>query len=106
MLDIIVVLLVFLAIILLLYAISERHTAFCIIDAVLWLVLALFMLQGVEVPYEMFNATSGDIETGLHVIQSNLTPLSYLFMGLGALMFMLFVTFSMELFTDYKKTRR
>lgn len=106
MLDVILVLLVLFAIILMLYSIMERSPAFTIITAVLWLIIAAFMLQGVEVPYEMFNATSGNIESGVHNIQNNLIPLSYLFMGLGAIMFLLFVTFAMEMFTDYKKMRR
>ena len=105
MIDVILVILVLFAIILMLYGIGERSPAFMIIDAILWLILALFMVQGVEVPYQMYNATSGNIESGLHIIQTNLSPLSYLFMGLGAIMFVLFVTFAMETFTDYKKSR-
>jgi formate hydrogenlyase subunit 3/multisubunit Na+/H+ antiporter MnhD subunit len=106
MLDVILVILILFAIILMLYSIMERSPAFSIMTSVLWLIIALFMLQGVEVPYEMFNATSGNIESGVHLIQTNLDPLSYLFMGLGAIMFLLFVTFAMEMFTDYKKMRR
>lgn len=106
MLDVILVILILFAIILMIYAIMERSPAFVIINAVLWLIIALFMLQGVEVPYEMFNATSGNIESGVHNIQTNLEPLAYLFMGLGAIMFLLFVTFALESFTDYKKTRK
>lgn len=103
MLDVILVLLIVFAIILMFYSISERSAALIIIDAVLWLILALFMIQGVEVPYQMYNITTGNIETGVQVIQTNLEPLAYLFMGLGAIMFILFVTVAMEMFTDYKK---
>ena len=106
MLDIIFVLLMMFTIILMLYSIMEKNNAFCVITAVLWFILALFMLQGIEMPYQMFNATSGDIETGTQIIRDNLSPLSYLFMGLGALMFLLFVTFTLELFTDEKKWNR
>ena len=105
MLDIIVVILILFAIILMLYSITERSPAFVIITAILWLVIALFMLQGVEVPYQMYNATSGNIESGVHVIQTNLDPLAYLFMGIAAIMFILFVTFAMEMFTDHNKPR-
>jgi formate hydrogenlyase subunit 3/multisubunit Na+/H+ antiporter MnhD subunit len=105
MLDVILIILILFAIILMLYSIMERSPAFSIMTSVLWLIIALFMLQGVEVPYEMFNATSGNIESGVHLIQTNLDPLSYLFMGLGAIMFLLFVTFAMEMFADYKKMR-
>ena len=106
MLDMILVILFIFAIILMFYSIGERSPAFIIIDAVLWLILALLILQGVELPYEMYNATSGNIEIGVHNIQANLQPLAYLFMGLGALMFILFVTVAMESFTDYKKNNR
>ena len=106
MLDIIFIVLILLTIILMLYAISEKNSAFCIITAVLWFILSLFMLQGIEIPYSGFNVTSGDLETGLQVIQNNLTPLSYLFMGLGVIMFLLFVTFTLELFSDEKRWNR
>ena len=105
MLDIVFILLLFLAIILMLYSLSERNIAFIMFDAVLWLILALFMLQGVEVPYEMFNATSGNIETGVHTIQTNLTPLAYLFMGISAVLFIVFVTMVMETLSDYRKIK-
>ena len=106
MLDIVFIILALLAIIIMLYSISERNSAFCIIDAVLWLILALFMLQGIEIPYQIYNASSTAITTGVQTVKSNLTPLSYLFMGLGAIMFLLFVTFTLELFTDQKKMNR
>jgi uncharacterized membrane protein len=106
MLDIIFVLLMMFTIILMLYSIMEKNNAFCVITAVLWFILALFMLQGIEIPYNGFNTTSGDLEVGLQNVTSNLTPLSYLFTGLGALMFLLFVTFTLELFSDEKKWNR
>jgi len=104
MLDIVFIILALLAIIIMLYSISERNSAFCIIDAVLWLILALFMLQGIDIPYQGYNGTT--LITGVQNVQTNLTPISYLFMGLGAIMFLLFVTFTLELFTDQKKMNR
>jgi len=105
MLDIIFMLLLVFTIILMLYGISERNLAFVFLCGVMYLVLALFTLQGIEIPYELFNATSGHIETGVHNVQTNLSPLSYLFMGLGAIMFLLFVTFTLETLTDYRKIK-
>jgi hypothetical protein len=105
MLDVIIIILLLFAIILLIYGLNERSSAFIFIDATLWFIIALFMLQGIEVPYEMYNATSGNIESGVHLIRTNLEPLAYLFMGLGAIMFILFVTFTLEIFTDYKKIK-
>lgn len=105
MLDIIVIILILFNILLMLYAIGERNIAFCLLSGSLWFTIAVLMLQGVEIPYEIFNATSGNIETGVHVIRTNLDPLSYLFMGIGALMFIVSVTFMLEFFTDYKKIK-
>lgn len=105
MLDILFILLMLLTILLMFYSIMEKHITFTVITTVMWFVLALFMLQGIEIPYEMFNATSGNIETGTHVVQTNLIPISYLFMGLGAIMFILFVVFSMETLSDYRKIK-
>ena len=105
MLDIIAIILILLAIILMIYGISERSIIFTFIAAVLWLIIALFMLQGIEVPYQMYNVTSGNIETGVHTIQNNLEPLSYLFMGFGAILFIVTITFMLEAFSDYRKIK-
>ena len=105
MLDIIAIILIFFTIIVMFHAITERSIASAILSASLWLIISLFMLQGIEIPYEMFNATSGNIETGVHTIQTNLDPLAYLFMGLGAIMFILSVTLMMEALSDYKKIK-
>ena len=105
MLDIIAIILILFAIILTLYSMAERSIAFTLITAILWLIIALFMLQGIEVPYEMYNSSSGNIETGVHTIRTNLDPLAYLFMGFGAIMFILTISFMMESLMDYKRTR-
>jgi hypothetical protein len=105
LLDIIAIILIFLAIILMIYSISERSVAFAILTAVLWLIISLFMLQGIEIPYEMYNSSSGHIETGVHTIQTNLTPLSYLFMGFGAIMFLISITFMLESLSDYNRNK-
>ena len=86
------------------YSISERNIAFCLLCGSIWFVIAIFMTTGVEVPYELFNATSGNIETGTHIV-AGLEQLSYLFMGLGAIMFIISVTFMLEFLTDYRKIR-
>ena len=105
MLDIIMIILIIFTILLTLYAVEEESTAFCIITAILWLITALLIIQGVEIPYEMYNASSGNIETGVHTIQTNLTPLSYLFMGFGAIMFVLSFSFAFTDFMEYKRTK-
>lgn len=105
MLDIIFIILFFFEIILMFYAITERHLSFTLLSAIIWLILALLTIQGIEVPYEMYNSTSGNIETGVHTIQTNLDPLAYLFMAIGIIMFILFFTFTLEAFQDLKRVK-
>jgi formate hydrogenlyase subunit 3/multisubunit Na+/H+ antiporter MnhD subunit len=100
MLDIILIILILIAIILMIYSLEERRIALLMLDAGLWLIIALFMIQGVEIPYEMFNATSGNIQTGIHKIQTNLDVLAYVFMGLGLLMFIATITMALESLGD------
>lgn len=105
MLDIIAILLILFAIILLFYAITERSPAFCLLDAILWLILAVILLQGIETPYQMYNASSGNIETGVHTIKDNLIPITYLFEGVAIIMFILFITFAVETLSDHKRNK-
>ena len=105
MLDIIIIMLLLFTIIILFYGISEQSPTFCLIDTILWLILAVLLLQGIEIPYEMYNATSGNIETGVHTITTNLIPITYLFEGLAAIMFILFIVFTIEAFGDYKRNK-
>ena len=99
------IILMLFTIILMIYSIEERRIAFTLLTSILWLTLALFTIQGIEIPYEMYNSTSGNIETGIHTIQTNLDPLSYVFMALAIIMFILTITFMLEGFKDYKKIR-
>ena len=114
MLDIIFIILIFLAILLMFYSINEKGIAFALIDSILWIILAMFLLQGIEIPYEMFNATSGNIETGVHYIgggslmdplSSSFVPLTYLFSLLGLIMFIVFVYLILETLYDAKKLK-
>ena len=105
MLDIIFILLFFLTILLMIYAIDERRIAFCLLCSIMWLILALLLLQGIEIPYQLYNATATEIQTGVQTIRTNLDPLSYLFMALGAIMFVITVSFMLEAFGDYRKMR-
>jgi hypothetical protein len=103
MLDIIFVLLFLFAVILMLYCLIDFNPVFCIVDSIIWILLALFMLQGIETPYTMYNSSSGNIESGLQIVQTNLTPLAYVFMLLGVIMFIMFVTLSFQAFSSRKK---
>ena len=107
MLDIIFVLLFFFAVILMLYGLSERNVAFVFLAASLWLILGLLILQGIEIPvYTNYDTATGNFTSGTQNIQTNLEPLAYLLMGLGAIMFIVSVTFMMEYLSDYKRMRR
>jgi len=105
MLDIIFIIIFIFNLILMIYAIEERRIAFTFTSAILWLIMSLFLLQGIEIPYETYNSTSGNIETGVHTIQTNLDPLSYLFSAIAIIMFIITVTFMLEAFQDYRKLR-
>lgn len=105
MLHIVFGLLFAFTIILMIYSLRERSIALTLLTAILWLIMALFVLQGIEIPYQLFNSTSGNIETGIQTIQTNLDPLSYLFSGLGTVMFLLTITFLLEGFMDYRKIK-
>ena len=105
MLDIILIVLFIFNIILMIYGIKERGIAFTMAAGVIWLILALFVVQGVEIPYEMFNATSGNIETGVHLIQTNLSPLAYLFGAFGLIMFIVSFTYMLESIANYRRIR-
>ena len=76
MLDIIFIILMFLNIILMIYAIDERRIAFCMMSSILWLILALFLVQGIEIPYEIYNSTASEIQTGIPSRIAPPTPLS------------------------------
>lgn len=103
MLDIIMIILLLFTIILMLYSIMEKNVMFCIVTAILWIILALLIVQGVEIPYQLYNATSNKIETGLQLVQNNLSPMAYLFMGFSVLMFILFFVFAIEQYLESKK---
>ena len=105
MLDILIILLVLFAIILMLYGLSERNTAWCFIDAVIWLSVSMFMIQGIEIPYQMYNNSANKIQVGVQTITSNLIPLSYLFLGISVLMFILFFMFIIEQSLEEKKNK-
>jgi hypothetical protein len=105
MLDIIMIILILFAILLMIYAIEKQRIAFTLLDSIMWLIIALFILQGIEIPYQLYNVSANKIQTGVQLVQTNLIPLSYLFMALGLLMFILTVTFILEAFADLKKLK-
>jgi len=67
------------------------NTVFIIVSILLFFILAASVMD-IESPYSIYNATSGNIETGYHTVQSDVSPyLSYLFMLFGVVMVIYFV---------------
>ena len=101
MLDIIYVLLFIFAVIMMFYSIMGRIPYVAIMDSVVWLVLALFTIGGIEVNTMKYNSTTGVYDPYVQTISSNsMGELSYLWMLLGVIMMIFFVTFMLE--TMYK----
>ena len=86
MLDWMFIILFIFALLLLSYLIFESRTlsdfwllSLIIFDAVLWWTLALVNTE-IEIPYTMYNASSGNIETGYYMYHSLISPtLIYVF---------------------------
>ena len=60
---------------------------FIILDIVIWWSLAFANFQ-IEQPYEIYNVSSAQIETGFHYIYSTSSPaVFYIFLAFGIIMF-------------------
>lgn len=69
------------------------NSTFIVVDIVLWFLLAASVME-IERPYEMYNATSGFIETGYHTFSSPISPyLTYFFSLFGIIMMIYFVMY-------------
>jgi len=101
MLETIWILLFIFAILLLIMAIEYRNNrylelVFLSIDIILWFILALSNMK-IERPWEMYNVSSNQIETGTHVVTSSVSPyLTYIFSGIAivVLIYLLVVLFT------------
>ena len=91
MLETIFILLLIFAILLIILAIEYHDNpywelVFIVLDIPLWFILALSNMQ-IERPWEMYNVSSNQIETGIHIVSSPVSPyLTYFFMGIGLVM--------------------
>ena len=69
------------------------NSAFITLSIILWFTLAASQME-IEIPYQMYNATSGFIETGYHIFRSPISPyISYFFSGMGMIMMVYFVMY-------------
>ena len=101
MLDIIYIILFLFAIILMFYGIMNRIPYIALLDSIIWLILSLFTIKGVEVSTMVYNATTGAYDPYLQLVASDdMVYLSYLWMLLGIIMMIFMITFMLE--TSYK----
>jgi uncharacterized membrane protein len=101
MLEAIFYVLLIFAVLLILFTVQyEKHIIWSIIGSALacfiWAVLAISIYE-LERPYEMFNVTSGNIETGIHEITMvGAGGISWLFAGIALLMGLYCIFMAME----------
>jgi len=101
MIDVILVFFGFIATVLLIHSIDSRSEMFTILDCLIWIVLGYMTLGGIDMPYTVYNASSTAITSGTYNYDVGMIGLGYLFILIGILMFIVFVTFTLE--TLYKK---
>ena len=98
MLDWLFMLFLILAIILFFVSIAQDlrvfwNTTITIIDILLWYILAAAIMQ-IEIPYQIYNASSSQIETGHHTFTSPISPyIMYFFYMMATITFIYFVAY-------------
>ena len=108
MLETIFILLLIFAILLIIFAIEyERNSFWNLVSIVLaiplWFILGLANME-IERPYELYNISSGNIETGIHTVTSPISPyLTYFFMGVGLLLFIYLFAMVYDKYINYKE---
>lgn len=107
MFDWLFILLLVFAILLIIFALEYEDNPFWNIisitmSAALWFILALSNLR-IESTYQMYNATSGNIETGISEFTSPISPfISYIFMGMGVIMTVYLIAMVFDKWYNYK----
>jgi len=72
----------------------------------LFFILGLSNME-IEIPYQMFNSSSGMIETGIDVATSKISPwLSYLFMGIGIVLMIYLIAMVFDKFYGWQRNGR
>ena len=96
MLDWLFILLLVFAVIILLIVVTNDfgvfwNTVFIMIDIMVWYLLSASVMV-IEIPYEIYNVSSSQIETGYHTFTSPISPyLVYFFMMFAVIMMIYFV---------------
>jgi len=107
MMETLFILLLIFAILFIIFAIEYEGNPFwnlvsIVLSSVLWFILALSVMQ-IERPYEMYNATSGNIETGYHVFTSPVSPfITYIFVGMGIITMIYLVAMVYDRYMEYR----
>jgi len=77
-----------------------------LLATVTWYIMAASIME-METPYQLFNNTSGNIETGVHVYNSKIAPqMVYYFYMLASITFILNLSVLFLGLWDYIKKRR
>jgi len=111
MLDWLFIMLLVIAVLLIIMSIEYEGNPFwnlitCILSTVLWFILALGVLR-LDTPYQIFNSTSGNLETGMH---SYTVPgdiyIAYIFIALGVLTMIYFIAMAFDKYNELKDNYR
>jgi len=113
MLDWLFIIFMVLAIMLMLIAIMMDFghfwdTVIIMVDITLWFMLAVSVME-IEIPYQMFNSTSGQIESGYHIFSGKVSPyMTYFFLMMGSIMIIYWVgyIFGPAIFGRFTRRRR
>lgn len=77
-----------------------------LVGTVIWYICAASIME-TEIAYQLFNATSGNIETDIQVASSKIAPeMLYFFYMMATIMFLLNVTVLFTGLWDYIKKRK
>jgi len=101
------IMLLLFAILLMIFSIQlENHPFWNVIMAItsvpLWFILGLANME-IEIPYEIYNASSSQIETGSHVFTSPISPfLTYFFVGIGLIMMIYLIAMVFDKWYNWK----
>ena len=83
------------------YGIANRIPYIALLDSIMWLILSLFTIKGIQTSTMIYNVTSGVYDPYIQTIANDdLVYLSYIWMLLGIIMFIFMVTFMLE--TSYR----
>jgi hypothetical protein len=97
MIEIIYVLLFLFAVILMFYAIYAKIPYVALLDSIIWLIFSYISAGGIDVQTMHYNATLSAYEPYVYTIVSDsMVALSYLWLLLGIIMLIFFITFTLE----------